>query len=228
MLATLLLLATAGLSANEAPAALPELGATLQQVRSFSANQGDKLWPGYGTAPFGFLLIGEKEESLLCREQVPDGFAPAGIDAATGCSRFTRARSGFPDNLLAAMPLFGPPSVMVMGTPGSTGKTEADWVRTILHEHFHQWQSALPNYYPRTLALDLTGGDQTGMWMLNYPYPYARTDVVKAQASASRALADALSARGTRAFYPRFDAYLASRRAQTERRRARATHWPAP
>lgn len=189
------------------------VGPRLSEVRAFAKAEGDKLWPGYGAAPFGFLLISGKTETLLCRDQVPEGFAPAGADSSTGCSRFTRARARLSDNLLAAMPLFGPPSVIVMGTPETTGRTEANWVRTILHEHFHQWQNALPDYFPRTLALELTGGDDTGMWMLNYPFPYDRPDVVKAQAAASQALADALAARQTRDFYPKFDAYLARRRA---------------
>lgn len=191
--------------------ALDAVGPHLAQVRSFAASEGEKLWPGYASAPFGFLLVGDKAEFLLCRDRVPDGFTPAGTDPATGCGRHSRARSGMPNTLLAAMPIFGPPSVIVMGTPQTTGRTQAGWVRTILHEHFHQWQSALPDYYPRTLALDLTGGDDTGMWMLNYPFPYEDAQVVKAHAAASSALADALAARGTRDFYPRFDDYLRSR-----------------
>ena len=185
----------------------------LANVRSFAQAEGEKVWPGYGSAPFGFLLVTDKQEILVCRDQVPDGFAPAGTDSATGCTRFTRARSGLPDNLLASMPLFGPPAVIVMGTPASTGRTEANWVRTILHEHFHQWQNALPDYYSRTLALKLTGGDETGMWMLNYPFPYVRSDVAHAHAAASQALADALAARWTPEFFRRFDAYLERRRA---------------
>jgi hypothetical protein len=169
------------------------------------------LWPGFGGAPFGFLLITDKTETLLCHERVPDGFAPAGAEPATGCKRFTRAPSGLPNSLLAALPLFGPPSVIVMGTPVATERSEASWVRTILHEHFHQWQTGLPNYFERAQALNLRGRDRTGMWMLNYPFPYARADVVKAQAMASRALANALAARCTPDFYPRFDDYLRSR-----------------
>jgi hypothetical protein len=193
------------------PAAL--IGPRLSEVGSFAKAEGVRIWPGYGAAPFGFLLISGKTEMLLCRDQAPSGFTPAGADPSTGCPRFTRARAGLSDKLLAAMPLFGPPSVIVMGTPETTGRTEANWVRTILHEHFHQWQNALPDYFPRTLALGLTGGDETGMWMLNYPFPYGRPDVVKAQAAASQALADALAARQTPDFYAKFDAYLARRRA---------------
>ena len=211
---TSILLAIAAAQASpvaEDAEALDAVGPHLAQVRSFAASEGEKLWPGYGSAPFGFLLVLEDAEFLLCRDTIPDDFAPAGTDAATGCERHRRARSGMPNTLLAAMPLFGPPSVIVMGTPRTTGRSEASWVRTILHEHFHQWQNALPDYYPRTLALDLTGGDETGMWMLNYPFPYEEREVVKAHAAASTALADVLAARGTADFYPRFDDYLRSR-----------------
>lgn len=207
VIAIIAALATAAQPAD--PGAI--VGPRLSEVRGFAKAEGDKLWPGYGAAPFGFLLVSGNAETLLCRDPAPQGFAAAGTDASTGCPRFTRARAGLPDNLLAAMPLFGPPAVIVMGTPETTGRTEANWVRTILHEHFHQWQNALPDYFPRTLALGLTGGDQTGMWMLNYPFPYDRPDVVKAQSEASNALADALAARSTPEFYAKFDAYLARR-----------------
>lgn len=203
----------ASLAAAQVAGTADSVGPHLSQVRSFSAGEGEKLWPGYGRAPFGFLLVTEKEEVLLCRDQVPDGFAPAGTDASTGCKRFTRPRSGVPDNLLAAMPLFGLPAVIVMGTPQSTRRSQASWVRTILHEHFHQWQYALPGYFERTKALDLHGGDATGMWVLNYAFPYGEPGVAKAQAAASQALADAVAARWTRDFFPKFDAYLERRRA---------------
>jgi hypothetical protein len=207
------LAATAALPAAATGDPVEVLGPHLAQVRSFAETEGERLWVGYGSAPFGFLLVTDDKELLLCRDQIPDGFTPAGKDGATGCDIHSRDRSGMPNTLLAAMPMFGPPSVIVMGTPESTGRSDADWVRTILHEHFHQWQNALPDYYPRTLALDLTGGDQTGMWMLNYPFPYDDADVVEAHAAASQALADVLDARGTPDFYPKFDAYLQSRRA---------------
>jgi hypothetical protein len=45
-------------------------------------------------------------------------------------------------------------------------------VLTLLHEHFHQWQYSQPWYYPGVARLGLSGGDSTGMWMLNYPFPY--------------------------------------------------------
>ena len=80
--------------------------------------------------------------------------APATV---TGCDRLVRPRSNLPDNWLAAMPLFGPPSTIVIGTPEATGLALPRWRSTIFHEHFHQWQAALPDYYARVLALDLSG-----------------------------------------------------------------------
>ena len=193
------------------------VGHNLAQVRQFSEAEGERVWPGYGTAPFGFLLIGEKTEALLCHDQVPPGFKKAGSDRATGCERHSRPRSGLPNTLLAAMPMFGPRGVIVMGTPEATGRSEPSWVRTILHEHFHQWQYALPTYFDRTGALDLHGGDETGMWVLNYAFPYDVAAVMAAFEEASSKLAAAVAARGTPRFSAAFDEYLASRGALAER-----------
>jgi hypothetical protein len=193
-------------------AGLAELGPQLAAARSFARAAGDRLWAGYGEAPFDFLLVGREGEILLCRANPPSGVEQIGRDLATGCPAYARPRSGLPDSLLAAMPLFGPPSTIVMGSPASSGRALPDWLRTILHEHFHQWQAELPDYYQRTAALDLAGGDRTGMWMLNFSFPYDDPAVGLAYAAASVALADALAARGGPAFLTAFDRYLEARR----------------
>ncbi len=194
-----------------APDSSAALGPQLAAVRAFARGPGERLWTGYGRAPFGFLLVAGDREYLICHPTAPAGFAAAGRDAATGCPKLSRPRSGLSDGLLAAMPLFGPPSAIVMGSPAGTGRSEGDWLRTILHEHFHQWQSALPDYYARVAALDLAGGDTSGMWMLNFAFPYADAKAGEAFATASRALADAIAARGSRDFLPAFDRYRAAR-----------------
>lgn len=61
---------------------------------------------------------------------------------------------------------------IVVGQPAKTGKTSTTWVLTLLHEHFHQLQMSRPGYFAAVDALQLSHGDQTGMWMLNYPFPY--------------------------------------------------------
>ncbi len=198
-------------ASTPAPQDAAALGLQLARVRAFSRSNGEALWPGYGAAPFGFLLLEAESETLLCREPAPAGFTPDGRDDATGCLRFTRPRGKLSGRFLAAMPVFGPPATIVMGTPASTGRSPAEWRRTILHEHFHQWQWWLPDHYKRVNALDLSGGDETGMWMLNYAFPYADPAAGAAYSAASLALADALAARGTGEFPAAFDNYLGAR-----------------
>lgn len=206
---TIILAATA-LAATQLPPGIPE---RLAEAQAFAKASGDSLWPGYGEAPFGFLLVGGDTETLMCREQVPEGFSAAGTDSATGCSEFTRPRSGLPNTLLAALPIFGPPSTIVMGMPESTGRDEANWTRTILHEHFHQWQDSFPNIFERMRDLGLAGDDKTGMWMLNYPFPYDRPTTLRAFEPAAKALSDAVAARGTPRFPAALSTYVAKRKA---------------
>jgi hypothetical protein len=125
---------------SAAPAAPPPaaLGPELAAIRAAARDQGNRIWPSFGEAPFSFLLLEPGGETLLCRPTAPPGFNDAGLDAATGCPRFVRPRGTMPDNWLAAMPLFGPPSTIVMGTPASTGLTRPRWRSTVLHEHVHQ------------------------------------------------------------------------------------------
>lgn len=188
-----------------------ELGPSLAQVRSFATSSGNNIWRGYGAAPFGFLLVGTDSEVLMCQASPKPEFSSQGVDPATRCPRWTRPKSGLSGTFLAAMPLFGPPPTIVMGTPQSTGRTRGEWLRTVLHEHFHQYQSTFSNYYGRVDALDLHGSDTTGMWMLQYPFPYREAAVVKAQAAASIALREAVAERGQADFRAAFDRYLSAR-----------------
>lgn len=183
------------------------------QARTFANEAGEAIWPGLGAAPFGILLIEADREVLVCQTPAPSGFVPMGLDPTTGCEIFTRPRSGMSDGLLAAMPLFGPPSTIVVGSPESTGLGAAAWTRTLIHEHFHQWQSALPEYFTRVDALDLKGGDESGMWMLNFPFPYEQPAVVSAHRTASLALSDAVAAREGPEFETRLALYLKARSA---------------
>lgn len=172
---------------------------------------GDELWPGYSAAPFGLLLVEADAETLVCQDA--SGFEAIGVDPMLNCQVSRRAPSGLPTNRLAAMPIFGPPSTIVVGTPGATQLSPEAWTLTLLHEHFHQWQSSLAGYYDRVAALDLAGDDQTGMWMINFPVPYDHPAVTQAQAAAAAALKAALDAQGTAEFVPAVREYLAARQA---------------
>ncbi len=190
-----------------------DLSVRIADAQAFARGPAESVWTGYGDAPFSVLITGPVRETLLCRPSAPPGFEALDRDAATGCEAHGRPRGALPDTLLAAMPIFGPPSTIVVGTPESTGLGAAAWSRVLLHEHFHQWQTSLPGYYDRVAALDLADGDQTGMWMLNFPFPYDDKTVVAAHRAASLALAAAIATRGTPRFRPSLNDYLRARTA---------------
>lgn len=209
-------LCLAGIALAGAPAAAQEAAESaalraLAETRAFVAASGDSIWPGYATAPFGIVLVEPDREVLLCDERLPDGFSAAGQEALTGCPMALGPSSWRTPQLQSAMPVFGPPSVIVVGHPETVGLDSAEWQMMILHEHFHQWQSDLPEYYRRVAALGLAGGDETGMWMLNYPFPYREETVADRFASARDALLAAHAAIGTTAFEARVEDYLAHR-----------------
>ena len=91
--------------------------------------------------------------------------------------------------MLATFPAVGGIATIVVGTAERTGRSSAEWVLTLLHEHFHQWQSSLPDYYARASALGLARGDTTGQWMLDYPFPYDSVPVQRAVKGLATSLA---------------------------------------
>src|SRR5262249_32538964 len=60
-------------------------------------------------------------------------------------------------------------------------------------EHFHQLQYNFPGYYQQLEDLNLSNGDKTGMWILNYPFPYDRPEIVKGFAHLRDLLLQALA-----------------------------------
>lgn len=182
-------------AAPSAPVQFPsELATAIESVRTTIKRSGNNYWPGFSNAPYGFLLVEEKGEILACEDRIPSGFTQVGTDPILKCPLATGPRSWREPSLLAAMPVFGLPTTIVMGSPVATGKSLPEWQATVIHEHFHQWQYALPDYFSRVEALGLAGGDETGMWMINYPFPYEKTEVENAYAKASLALAEAIHA----------------------------------
>lgn len=169
---------------------------------------GDALWPGLAEAPFRLLLNDGAREFLVCGE-APGDFEPAGRDRETGCS-IAQRDARFSPNLMATFPLFGV-STIVIGTPDQTGQTPRAWQQVLLHEHMHQFQDSHPDSsYAAVMALDLNGGDETGMWMLDYPFPYSDPSI----AAAARSLADAAIialAADSADFDTAFDQYVLAR-----------------
>jgi hypothetical protein len=159
------------------------------EARRIAAELGEELWPGWRSAPFGILLVTDDREFLVFHDTPGDHFIELGHDDRLGTRVFTRDRV-FSPKLLATFPVDGP-STIVIGRPERTDASHSTrWTLTLLHEHFHQWQQSHPEYYPATGALGLADKDTTGMWMLNYPFPYDDKTVNDAFDSMCRRLAD--------------------------------------
>ena len=176
-------------------ASLPAVeAANFQCAQEVFAAVGEEVWPGWQAAPFDALIIdAETEYAITSRAEIP-GFAAAGRLGDAYVLRRTRTLD---PKLLATFPaLSSPAPVIVAGTAEATGKSAAEWVVTLLHEHFHQHQYSQPWYYERSAALGLARGDTTGMWMLSYDFPYEDPEVGTRYAAFTNALSRALRARG--------------------------------
>jgi hypothetical protein len=172
---------------------------------------GERLWAGWQHTPFAVLLVTDSAEYLIGHPDPTADFTPAGYDSLLGLDIWTRARAYAP-TLLATFPAVAAVPTVVVGTPQRTGKSSAEWVLTLVHEHLHQWQYSLPDYYERSARLGLSAGDSTGMWMLNYPFPYDSAPVQAATREFARALSAALQ--GTRRSREKSIASVVSARAR--------------
>ncbi len=167
----------------------PRMGATdrvrLAEALAVIAAVQEKAWPRWSEAPSSLVLVERDFEYLLRSLDRPEGFAASEDDPRLGGAVLVRPRT-FSRELLATFPAFNPTPTIVVGTAEATGKHSTGWVLAVAHEHFHQLQYADPGYWSESEALGLAGNDRTGMWMLNYPFPYASTS--SAFASLSREL----------------------------------------
>ncbi len=147
----------------------------------------DKVWPGWSNTPAPLLLVTPDTEYLTHFADPPKDFQKADDDV------YARPRQ-FPADMQATFPAFGPPPVIVIGEPKATAsQTSTPWLITVMHEHFHQLQWAQPEYQKAIADLGLSKGDTTGMWMLNYPYPYDNPDLAGAFEHLRDSLLEALS-----------------------------------
>ena len=155
---------------------------------------GDRVWPQWSKAPFAVLLVTPESEFLIRHPKPSSDFTSLGYDAVLKSEVYYRKRR-FPPYYLATFPAVsgsGISTIVVGQAENTLAKSSTPWVVTLLHEHFHQLQNSQPNYYADVNALNLSHGDQTGMWMLNYAFPYERDDVQKQFETMSSALASAL------------------------------------
>jgi len=180
----------------------------LAEAFRLSEKLGDGLWAGWTKAPFAVLLVTPDKEFLINHPRPSEDFVSLGRDAKLNCNVYYRDRK-FQTNLLATFPAVGGVSTIVIGQAENTAsKTSTPWVITLLHEHFHQLQDSQPNFFKDVEALNLSRGDQTGMWMLNYPFPYATPEVSQQVSILSRLIVEAIEAKTQAVFATKLASYL--------------------
>jgi hypothetical protein len=169
----LLVLASAASLQTPVQQLAPDDAIRVHEFYRLAARIQDQVWANWDTVPAPLILVTENTEFLTHYPNPPKEFTKIGEDL------YSRPRQ-FPTRLLATFPAFGPAAVIVIGEPKNTeAKTSTPWLITLMHEHFHQLQDAQPDYYKGVEALGLSHGDGSGMWMLNYPFPYQKPELVE-------------------------------------------------
>ncbi len=169
---------------------------------------GNRVWPDWDKAPFAVLLVTPEHEFLIGHPKPSEDFTLLGEDAVLKQNVWSRKRQ-FDTQLLATFPAVGAVATIVIGQAERTAaKTSTRWLITLLHEHFHQLQYSQPAYYAEVKGLGLARGDQTGMWMLNYAFPYTTPEVKEQFSVMSELLGDALRVRQQADFPRKVMSYL--------------------
>ncbi len=172
---------------------------------------GDSVWSGWSKTTFAVLLVTPAHEFLLRHPKPTQDWDKAGYDSLLRSDVLYRKRL-LPINVLATFPAVSGISTVVVGQPENTqAKTSTHWIVTLLHEHFHQFQERQADYYDAVNALNLSRGDQTGMWMLNYPFPYDSITIQQQFKRMTVSLHAALRAVGTNALQEKASEFLRER-----------------
>lgn len=173
----------------------------------------DRVWKDWNKTPFAVLLITPEDEFLLRHPAPSDDFSEIGDDDLLKSKIYRRKRNYNP-SFLATFPGIkgsGVSTIIVGQAENTFVKTSTPWVVTILHEHFHQMQDSQPGMYQALLDLGISGGDQTGMWMLNYPFPYTDKIIGRSFGELAKQLAKALETEEKTSFQNELENYLKMR-----------------
>ena len=209
-LIVLVLLSAQMVAAQDKPR-LPDIDRVrLAEAFRIGETLGNRIWASWNKAPFAVLLVTPENEFLIRHPKPSADFTLILYDPLLQSKVYYRQRTQ-PPNLLATFPIGGIPTIVIGQAENTAKKTSTPWVVTMLHEHFHQLQYSQLDYYRQVDALGLSRGDQSGMWMLNYPFPYDWPEMKDHFSLLSRLLAEALQARNKTEFSARLAAYLRQR-----------------
>jgi hypothetical protein len=214
LIAFIILLIAVRVAAGQETISLPEPD-RVRLAEAFRLNQaiGEHIWKGWSKTPFAVLLVTPQYEFLLNHPKPSPDFKLIGYDRLLRSNLYFR-KTVYSKEMLAtfpAVPNSGVSTIVVGQAENTQAKTSTQWVVTLFHEHFHQLQNTQPSYYADVKALNLSGGDETGMWMLNYPFPYERKEVQEQFALLSRLLKEAVEAKDRKERDLKLNAYLKAR-----------------
>jgi hypothetical protein len=198
---------------QQAPKLSPTDRTRLVETFRLADQLGERIWTGWNKAPFAVLLVTPEHEFLIRHPQPSPDFQNLGFDRELNSDVLYRKRTMSPSFLATFPAIRGSMiSTIVVGQAANTSvKSSTPWVITLLHEHFHQLQDSQPNFYADVNALNLARGDESGMWMLNYAFPYDRLEVQQQFLAMSKLLAAAVRAPKQQRAH-RVRDYLAARR----------------
>ena len=183
----------------------------IKEAINISNRFGDKIWPGINGVPFVVLLVTDSMEFLINHPYPSADFKVSEEDSVLKTKIYYRKKQ-YSKAFLATFPAVNGVNCIVAGTPENTGKNSTDWIITLLHEHFHQYQYTQKDYYSSVAALDLAGGDETGMWQLNYPFPYDSLPVNRQYVKYTSALSKAVLGIASKDFKEFFKEFVKERK----------------
>lgn len=209
-------LAGSSMTTQQAPRLTETDRTRIREAYRLAEQLDDRIWPAWHDAPFAPLLVTPDYEFLVRHPNPSPDFTPLPGDTLVGGPVLYRKRV-FPTGMQATFPAVNGLNTIVIGEAELTAdKISTRWVLTVQHEHFHQLVYSPPDYYADVGKLGLAHGDNTGMWMLNYPFPYDSARVQEKFSAMTHALLDALAQPDGAALRTKTAEFLAAQRAFRE------------
>jgi len=202
--------ATMSSSAQSEPKMRLDDKVRIKEAIEISNQFGEQVWEGISKVPFTIILVTDTIEFLINHPYPSKDFTLIGYDSLLQSDVLYR-KTQFNKHFLATFPAVNGVNCIVMGTPENTDKTSTEWIITLLHEHFHQYQYTYPDYYASVEKLGLSGGDNTGMWMLNYPFAYTDENLNQQYDKYVKALSEVVESFNQEIFEANFKQYIIER-----------------
>lgn len=136
---------------------------------------GEDLWPGWTRIDMPIFYVGENYEYAIDFPKTLSLSVSLGEDQILKRSIQARNRT-FEPNLAASFHVEGIPSAII-GSPEALDWGLNTWVLKVVHEMFHVLQAHRGNV-EKAAQLQIGPRDDAS-WMLDYPFPYKSSDVMR-------------------------------------------------